>query len=76
MAQAVTFGTQAGVGFRYNINNNWAVLLNGDYFYSKPDFKIDNVDRNANTGREISNYNQPITGINANLTLCYMLTKK
>jgi len=47
------------------------VLVNGDYFYPKPDFIIVNVDRNA--GRENYTYNQPLAGVNANLTLVYIL---
>ncbi len=76
VSSAATFGMQFGVGFRYKVTDRWAVLLNGDYFYSKPDFTIVNVDRNANAGREIYSYNQPIAGINANLTLAYILKHK
>ena len=72
-ANAVTFGAQGGIGLRCNIADHWAVMLNGDYFYSKPDFSITNENRNANTGRKITSYNELITGVNANLTLCYLL---
>jgi len=76
VSNASAFGMQLGIGFRYKFTDNWAVLLNGDYFYSKPNFTIVNVDRNANAGREIYTYNQPISGLNANLTLAYMLKRK
>jgi hypothetical protein len=75
-ANAVAFGGQAGIGFRYNITNHWAVMLNGDYFYSKPNFSITNEERNANTGRKISSYNEPIACINTNLTFAYVLRNK
>ena len=76
ISHAVTFGTQAGIGLRYNINNSWGIILNGDYFYSKPNFSITNEDRNANVGRKITSYNEAIAGVNANLTLAYMLRHK
>jgi opacity protein-like surface antigen len=76
VAHAATFGGQVGIGLKYNITDNWGVMLNGDYYYSKPNFSITNEDRNANTGRKITSYNEAITGINANLTLCYMLKRK
>jgi len=72
-ATAGALGLQAGVGLCYNISQRWSCSLNADYFYSKPDFSIVNVDRNANAGREISEYHESISGINANLTLSYML---
>jgi hypothetical protein len=73
VAHAVTFGMQAGVGLRYNINSSWAIMLNGDYFYSKPNFSIANEDRNANVGRKITSYNEAIAGVNVNFTLAYQL---
>jgi outer membrane protein W len=76
VATASTLGMQAGIGFRYNITRQWAVMLNADYFYSQPNFTIVNEDRNANAGREINTYNQPITGLNANITLAYLLKRK
>ena len=72
-ATATSFGMQGGVALRYNVSRHWALMLNTDYFYSKPDFTIVNVDRNANAGREITSYNQPIAGVNTNLTLVYLL---
>ncbi|MDR3679735.1 MAG: outer membrane beta-barrel protein [Flavipsychrobacter sp.] len=75
-SHATTFGMQAGAAIKYNITKQWAVLLNGDYFYSKPNFSIVNIDRNANAGREITNYNQSIAGINGNLTLAYYFKRK
>ena len=73
VSTAIAFGLQGGAGLRYSIASHWAVMLNGDYFYSKPDFNIVNVDRNANAGREIYAYHQPIAGVNGNLTVIYLL---
>jgi len=75
-ATASTFGLQAGTALRYNISSSFAVMLNADYFYSKPNFTIDNVNRLNNAGRKIDSYNQPITGINTNITLVYLLKHK
>ncbi|HXS36076.1 MAG TPA: outer membrane beta-barrel protein [Flavipsychrobacter sp.] len=75
-ATATTFALQAGAGLRYNISNSFGIMLNADYFYSKPNFKIDNVDRLNNAGRKIDNYNEPIACINTNITLVYLLRHK
>lgn len=72
-SSATAFGLQGGIGLHYTIARHWGVMLNGDYFYSKPNFAIENLDRNANAGREISSYNQPLAGINVNITLLYEL---
>jgi opacity protein-like surface antigen len=72
-AHATAFGLQAGLGLRYKINDKWGVMLGGDYYYSQPNFKITNENRNTSIGREITSYNEAITGINTNLTLVYIL---
>ena len=74
-ASANTFGFQFGTGVRYDIWKHFGVMLNVDYFYSKPDFQITYENRNNSAGRWIKNYDQPITGINTNLTIVYQLTK-
>lgn len=73
VAHAVTFGGQAGIGLRYQLTDKWGIMLNGDYYYAKPDFSITNEYRNAQNGRKITSYNEAIMGLNANLTLVYLL---
>lgn len=76
VSNAVALGGQAGIGVRYKISEHWAVMVNGDYCYSKPDFSVVNLDRLANAGRLINNYNQPIAGMNTNISLLYKLHNK
>ncbi len=71
-----TLGTQLGAALRYHISDHICIAFNADLFYSKPDFEVNNVNRNNNAGREIYSYNQPIEGVNVNLTLSYTLTHK
>lgn len=73
VAHAVTFGGQAGIGLRYQFTDKWGIVLNGDYYYAKPNFSITNEYRNAANGRKITSYNEAITSLNANLTLVYKL---
>jgi len=75
-ATVTTFGMQGGAGLRYNFTSHFGLMLNVDYFYSKPDFSIDNVNRNNVAGRNIPSYNEAIAGISTNLTLVYMLKRK
>ncbi len=70
---ANTFGLQLGIGGRYAISKHSGIMLNIDYFYSKPDFSINYENRNNNAGRWITSYNEPIAGLNTNLTLYYIL---
>jgi hypothetical protein len=70
-----TFGSQIGAALRYNITNHIGIAVNADFFYSKPDFEVNNVNRNNAAGREIYSYNQPVEGVNANLTLSYSIFK-
>lgn len=72
-ASATSFATQAGLALRYQLTKQWALALNGDYFYSRPDFTISNTNRANNAGRLISSYNEPITAMNINLTLAYTM---
>lgn len=73
---ANSFGGQLGAALRYSISDHIGVALNADFFYSKPDFTVNNINRNNAAGREIFSYNEPIDGINANLTLYYVLRHK
>ena len=68
---ANTFGFQAGAGVRYSIIKYLCVKLNADYFYSNPDFKITNENRVINTGRLITEYKQPISGVCLNFGIAY-----
>jgi opacity protein-like surface antigen len=70
-SKANAFGFQAGAGVRYSIITNLCVKLNVDYFYSKPDFKITNENRQNNAGRLITEYKQPISGVLLNLGIAY-----
>ena len=61
-----------GAGLRYNILRFLAIQLRADYFYTKPDFAIQNEGRNNNAGREVSSYNQPLSSFNASLGVAYL----
>jgi len=73
---ANTFGSQLGAALRYNISKHVSLSANVDFFYSKPDFEVNNINRNNLAGREILSYDQPVEGINGNLTLYYILSRK
>jgi opacity protein-like surface antigen len=72
-SRANAFGFQAGAGIRYSIVKNLCVKFNVDYFYSKPDFKIENENRANNAGRLIEEYKQPIAGVLLNFGIAYQL---
>jgi len=71
-----SFAFDIGAGLRYEITSCLAIDLKGDYFYTKPDFTIKNSTRVNNAGREIYEYNQPLTSINASLGIAYMFSRK
>ena len=73
ISRAASFGYQGGLGIRYAPCHRWSVAIKGAYFYSKPDFTIVNVDRLANAGRMIEQYNQQVSGIDASLNLEFNL---
>jgi len=72
-ATATAFAWQAGAALRYNTSKHFGVLLNVDYFSSKPNFSIENTNRANEAGRKITSYNQPIQGLNVNITLAWLL---
>lgn len=72
-ASATTFAAQGGLGINYRLTRLFGIGLNVDYFYSKPDFTIDNVNRTNAAGRKIDQYNQPLTAVTTNLTLTYTI---
>ncbi len=69
-------GVVGGLGVSYNICKNIAVNLQGNYFYSKPDFFLENSNRQVKAGRLINEYNQPLTFMNFSLGLAYTFGKK
>jgi hypothetical protein len=75
-ATATAFGWQGGASLRYAITSHIGVLAGLDYFYSKPDFTVENENRPVNAGRKISAYNEPISGIQANVGVVYTFGKK
>ena len=75
-ATANTIGFQAGAAVKYDFSKHFGVALNLDYFYSKPDFTIENVNRTNNAGRLLTGYNEPIAGINTNISLIYILSRR
>jgi Outer membrane protein beta-barrel domain len=72
---ANTFGGQLGAGVRYPLSKQIGIGINVDYFYSKPDFTVNNINRNNPAGREIFAYNEPIEGFDFNATLSYTFRK-
>jgi len=71
-----SFAFDGGIGLRYRITKCLAINLNGDYFYTKPDFVINNSPRVNNAGREIYGYNQPLTSINTSLGIAYLFSMR
>ncbi len=71
-----SFAFDVGAGLRYVITKRLAVDLKGDYYYTKPDFTINNSPRYTNAGREVTKYNQPLTSINASLGIAYTFPGK
>jgi len=68
-----TIGINCGTEVHYKLSDHFSVGLSAAYYYSKPNFAIENVNRKNNAGRLITSYNQPVTGINTNLMLSYNL---
>lgn len=71
-----SFAFDVGAGLRYVITKCLAIDLKGDYFYTNPDFTIDNSSRVNNAGREITEYHQPLTSFNASLGIAYLFSSK
>jgi opacity protein-like surface antigen len=70
------FAFDVGAGLSYAIKKCLAVNLKADYFYTEPDFTIDNTKRNNNAGREITTYNQPLSAINISLGVAFLFCRK
>jgi opacity protein-like surface antigen len=73
---ANSFGFDLGAGVSYPVIPKLAINLRADYFYSDPDFKISNTNRQNNAGRLVSEYHQPLTGINISLGIAYRFSRK
>lgn len=73
---ADAFGYMAGIGVNYKLSNMFALNLQGVFASSKPDFLIDNTNRNINAGRLLTEYNQPLTSINICLGVSYLIGNK
>jgi opacity protein-like surface antigen len=71
-----SFAFDVGAGLRYVITKCLAIDLKGDYFYTNPDFTIDNSSRVNNAGREITEYHQPLASFNASLGIAYLFSGK
>ncbi|KAA2243023.1 porin family protein [Chitinophaga agrisoli] len=72
---ASAFGWQGGAAIRYTIVPHIGVFAGVDYFYSKPNFSIDNENRPVNAGRKIDGYHTAISGVQTNLGLVYEFGK-
>ena len=65
-----------GIGLSYNVCRSIAVNLQGNYFYSKPDFFLDNSNRVVKAGRLVNEYYQPLSFLNVSLGVAYTFGKK
>jgi hypothetical protein len=75
-ASKVAFAADLGAGLRYSIYHGLSINVKVDYFYTKPDFTINNTQRLNNAGREISRYDQPLESVNFSAGLAYTLWHK
>jgi opacity protein-like surface antigen len=73
-ATANTVGYQLGAAIRYQFSNHFGVMIDAAYYYSKPEFTVENINRANNAGRLITRYNEPIQGTNLNLSFIYQLS--
>jgi len=72
-ASGGAFAWLAGAGLAYHITPRLSVLINGDYFMSKPDIAITYTNFIVNSGRRLSSYNESISGINVTAGVSYAL---
>jgi hypothetical protein len=75
-ASKTAFGFDGGIGFSYPVIKCLAINLRGDYFYSKPDFTIQNTARQNAAGRLVSDYNQALAGFNVSLGVAFLFGGK
>jgi len=72
----VAFAADLGLGLRYYIYRGLSINVKADYFYTKPDFTINNTKRLNNAGREVFSYNQALESVNFSAGLAYTLWHK
>ncbi len=75
-ASKTSFALDGGVGLLYSLTRCIGVRLKADYFYTKPDFTIQNSGRNNNAGREVTEYDQPLASVNFSLGVAYTFGHK
>ena len=75
-ASKTAFGFDGGIGLRYAVIKCLSINLRGDYFYSKPDFTIENTQRQNAAGRLVSDYNQALAGFNISLGAAFLFGGK
>ncbi len=73
---ANAFGYMVGLGVSYSIRSCLALNLHANYLSTQPDFYIDNINRPANVGRLITEYNQPLNTMSFTLGVAYLFLKK
>ena len=71
-----SLGVMGGLGISYNLCSYFAVNLQGNYFYGKPDFFLDNSNRQVKAARLINEYHQPLSFMNFSLAIAYVFAKK
>jgi opacity protein-like surface antigen len=75
-ASKIAVAADIGAGLSYSITKCVAIDLRADYFYTKPDFTINNAPRLNNAGREVYKYDQPLESVNFSLGVAYRFGKK
>lgn len=75
-ASKTAFAADLGAGLSYDVTKCLSIDLRADYFYTKPDFAINNAPRLNNAGREVDNYDQPLESINVSLGVAYRFGRK
>jgi opacity protein-like surface antigen len=75
-ASKTAFAFDIGAGLSYNIQKCLALNFKADYFYAKPDFKINNTHRNNAAGRLVTEYNQPLEALNFSLGITFLFCRK
>ncbi|HVU94684.1 MAG TPA: hypothetical protein VHE34_05645 [Puia sp.] len=74
-ASKTAFGFDGGIGVSYRVYKGLGIRLLGDYFYSKPNFTIQNTERNNAAGRLVNSYNEALAGFNVSLGVAYVFGK-
>jgi opacity protein-like surface antigen len=72
-AKAGAFGLQFGIGASYSITKKICILVNGDYFTSKPKFDIKYENFIVNSGRKLITYEEPFQSFNATVGIGFKL---